>query len=181
MSYCTWFTFKMLVLTTSTISVWFTLYLADVSIWSCRCFQGKFCENSIKELLSYCPWFDLWMLVRTTPPAVSVRFTLNLAEVFMRSCRCARFNCRENSIKNSWVIAPDLKCLSGQHLQFQSDSLYSWQKCPFGVVDVQDANFVKSPSRIAELLPLIWLKSACPDNSSYSFCPIHFKLGRSVH
>ena len=54
-------------------------------------------------------------------------------------------------------MAPDsyLKCLSGQLLQFQSDSLYTWQKCPFGVVDVQDRNFVKIPSRITELLPLI--------------------------
>ena len=60
-------------------------------------------------------------------------------------------------MKNSLAIAPDshLKCLSGQLLQFQSDSLYTWQKCPFGVVDVQDANFVKIPSRITELLPLI--------------------------
>ena len=48
-------------------------------------------------------------------------------------------------MKNSSVITPGshLKCLSGQLLQFQSDSLYTWQKCPFGVVDVQDANFVK--------------------------------------
>ena len=74
------------------------------------------------------------------------------------------------------------KCLSRQLLlQFQSDWLYTWQKCPFGVVDVQDANFVKVPSKITELLPLILLKSACPDNSSYSFCPIHFILGRSFH
>ena len=97
------------------------------------------------------------MLVRTTP-TVSVRFTLNLAEVFIRICRCARRNLRENSMKNSGVISPDLhlKCLSGQLLlQFQYDSLYTWQKCPFWVVDVQDANFMKIPSRITELLALI--------------------------
>ena len=46
-----------------------------------------------------------------------------------------------------------LKCLSGQLLQFQSDSLYTWQKCPFGVVDVQDASFVKILSRNTELFP----------------------------
>ena len=74
------------------------------------------------------------------------------------------------------------KILSGQLLlQFQSSSLDTWQKCPFGLVDVQDANFVKIPSRITELLPLIWLENACSDNSSYSFCPIYFILGRSVH
>ena len=53
----------------------------------------------------------------------------------------------KNSIKNYLVIAPDLtlKCLSGQLLlQFQSDSLYTWQKYPFGDVDVQDANSVKN-------------------------------------
>ena len=61
-------------------------------------------------------------------------------------------------MKSSSVIAPDshLKCLSGQLLlQFKSNSLYTWQKCPFGVEDVQDANFVKIPSRITELLPLV--------------------------
>ena len=41
--------------------------------------------------------------------------------------------------------------------------------------------FVTIPSRITELLPLIWLKNACPHNSSYSFCPFHFILGRSFH
>ena len=114
-----------------------------------------------QELLSYCPWFDLIMLVLTTPPTVSVWFTLNLAEVFIRSCRCARRNFRENSMKNCWVVAPDshYKCLSGQLLlQFQSHSLFTWQKCPFGVIDVQDANFMKITSRITKLLPLIWLK-----------------------
>ena len=39
--------------------------------------------------------------------------------------------------------------------RIQSNSLYTWQKCPFGIVDVQDANLVKIPSRITELLPLI--------------------------
>ena len=136
-----------------------------------------------QELLSYCPWFYLKMLVLTTP-TVSVWFTLYLAEVFIRSWRCAICKFCENSMKNEWVIAPysHLKCLSGQLLkQFQSDLLYTWQKCPFGVVDVQAANFVKIPSRMTELLPLIWLKNACPDNSSYSFCPIHFILSRSFH
>ena len=136
--------------------------------------KTKFLWKFHQELLSYCPWFDLKMLVRTT--TVSVLFTLNLAEVFIRSCRCARQNFRETSMKNSWVIAPysHLKCLSGQFLlQFQSDLLYIWQKGPFGVVHVQDTKFVKIPSRITELLPLIWLKNACPDNCS--FCPVHFK------
>ena len=57
------------------------------------------------------------------------------------------------------------KILSVQlHLQFQSHSLDTWQKCSLGPVDVQETHFVKIPSRITELLPLI-----------------HFKLGRSVH
>ena len=48
------------------------------------------------------------------------------------------------------------KILSGQLLlQFQSNSLDTWQKCSFGAVDVQDTYFVKIPSRITELLPLI--------------------------
>ena len=141
------FTFKMLVRTTPKISVRFALYLAERSIWSCTCARHKFCENSIK---SYCPWFDLKMLVRTTTSAVSVWFTLNLAEVFIRSCRCAKRNFCEKSMKNSRVIATDshLKCLSKQLLQFQSNLLYTWQKGPFRVVDVQDANFVKIPSRV---------------------------------
>ena len=42
-----------------------------------------------RELLSYCPWFDIKMLVLITP-TVSVRFTLYLAKVFIRSWRCAR-------------------------------------------------------------------------------------------
>ena len=137
-----------------------------------------------QELLSYSPWFDFKTLVRTTPPTVSVWFTLNLAEVFIGVVHVQD----TTFVKILWriygLIAPDshLKCLSGLLLlQFQSDWLYTWQKCPFGVVDVQDANFVKIPSRITELLPLIWLKNACLDNSSYSFCPIHFKLGKSVH
>ena len=33
-------------------------------------------------------------------PTVSVRITLNLAEVFIGRCRCARHNFHENSIKN---------------------------------------------------------------------------------
>ena len=75
-----------------------------------------------------------------------------------------------------------LKILSGQLLlQIQSNSLDPWQKCSLGPVDLQDTHFVKIPSRITELLPLIWLKNACLDNSSYSICLIHFKLGRSVH
>ena len=49
MSYCPWFTFKTLVRTTPTISVRFALYLAEVSIWSCRYARRKFCENSIKN------------------------------------------------------------------------------------------------------------------------------------
>ena len=57
------------------------------------------------------------------------------------------------------------KILPGQPLQFQSNSLYTWQKYSLGAVDVQDTNFVKIPSRITELLPLIWLKIACLDNS----------------
>ena len=40
-------------------------------------------------------------------------------------------------------------------LQFQSSLFDTWQKCSLGAVDVQDANFVKIPSRITELLPLI--------------------------
>ena len=105
MSYCPWFTFKMLVRTTPpTISVRLTLYLAEVSIWSCRCSRCM-CKSQImwkfhQELLSYCPWFDLIMLVRTTPPTISVRFILYLAEVFIRRWRCARCKFRENSIKN---------------------------------------------------------------------------------
>ena len=48
------------------------------------------------------------------------------------------------------------KILSGQLLlQFESNSLDTWQKCSLGAVDVQDANFVKIPSRITELLLLI--------------------------
>ena len=76
------------------------------------------------------------MLVLTTPPTVSVRFTV-------------------------YFIAPDshLKCLSGQLLlQYQTNSLYTWQKFSSGVEDVQDANFVKILSRVNELLPLILLK-----------------------
>ena len=42
-----------------------------------------------------------------------------------------------------------------QNLVRTTPSLYTWQKCPFGVVDVQDTNFVKIPSRITELLALI--------------------------
>ena len=86
------------------------------------------------------------MLVRTTSPTISVRFALYLAEVSIWSCRCARRKFCENSIKNYQVIAPDLtqKSLSGQLLLlFLSDSLQSWQKCSLGVVDVQDATFVK--------------------------------------
>ena len=96
------------------------------------------------------------MLVLKTS-TVSVRFTLYLAEVFIRGCRCARRNFHENSMKSKQVIAPDshLKCLYGQLLQFQLDSLYTWQKYPFGIVNVQDAYFVKIPSRVTELLPLI--------------------------
>ena len=49
-----------------------------------------------------------------------------------------------------------LKILSGQLLlQFQSSLLDTWQKCSLGAVDVQDTHFVKVPSRITELLPLI--------------------------
>ena len=40
------------------------------------------------------------------------------------------------------------KILSGLLLQFKCDSLNTWQKCSLGAVDVQDANFVKLPSRI---------------------------------
>ena len=48
------------------------------------------------------------------------------------------------------------KILSGQLLlQFLSSSLHTWQKCSLGAVDVQDTHFVKFPSRITELLPLI--------------------------
>ena len=48
------------------------------------------------------------------------------------------------------------KILSGLLLlQFRSNSLDTWQKCSLGAVDVQDAQFVKIPSRITELLPLI--------------------------
>ena len=48
------------------------------------------------------------------------------------------------------------KILSGQLLlQFQSNSLDTWQKCSLGAVDVQDTNFVKIPSRTTELLPMI--------------------------
>ena len=35
------------------------------------------------------------------------------------------------------------------------NSLDTWQKCSLGAVDVQDTHFVKIPSRIIELLPLI--------------------------
>ena len=73
------------------------------------------------------------------------------------------------------------KILSRQLLQFKSNLLDTWQKCSLGAVDVQDTHSVKIPSRITELLPLIWLEYACPDNSSCSFCLIHFKLGRGVH
>ena len=74
------------------------------------------------------------------------------------------------------------KILSGQpFLQFQFNLLDTWQKCSLGAVDVQDTDFVKIPSRTTELLPLILLKIACPDNSSYSFGLIHLRLGRSVH
>ena len=62
------------------------------------------------------------------------------------------------------------KILSVQLQQLQSSFLDTWQKCSLGAVDVQDTHFVKIPSRITELLPLIWLKNGCPDNSSYSFC-----------
>ena len=47
------------------------------------------------------------------------------------------------------------KILSRQLLQFQSNSLDTWQKCSLGAVDVQDTHFVQIPSRITELLPLI--------------------------
>ena len=48
------------------------------------------------------------------------------------------------------------KILSGQLLlQFESNSLDTWQKSSLGAVDVQDTHFVKIPSRITELLPLI--------------------------
>ena len=47
------------------------------------------------------------------------------------------------------------KILSGQLVQFQSSALDTLQKCSLGAVDVQDTHFVKIPSRIIELLPLI--------------------------
>ena len=48
------------------------------------------------------------------------------------------------------------KILSGQLLlQFPSNSLDTWQKCSLEAVDGQDTYFVKIPSRITELLPLI--------------------------
>ena len=48
------------------------------------------------------------------------------------------------------------KILSTQLLlQFQSNSLETWQKSSLGAVDVQDTHFVKIPSRNTELLPLI--------------------------
>ena len=45
---------------------------------------------------SVCPQNLVW----TTPPTVSVQFALYLAEVFIRSCRCARHTFCKNSIKN---------------------------------------------------------------------------------
>ena len=45
------------------------------------------------------------------------------------------------------------KILSRQLLP--SYLLDTWQKCSLGAVDVQDTYFVKIPSRITELLPLI--------------------------
>ena len=58
----------------------------------------------INELLHL---IHLKMLVRTNP-TISVRFALYVAEVSIWSCRCARRKFCENSIKNYWVIAPDL-------------------------------------------------------------------------
>ena len=54
LSFCPWFDLKMLVLTTPPkVSVWFTLYLAEVFIKSWRRARYKFCEilRRINELL----------------------------------------------------------------------------------------------------------------------------------
>ena len=37
------------------------------------------------------------------------------------------------------------KIFSGQLLEFQSNSLDTWQKCSLGAVDVQNTHFVKIP------------------------------------
>ena len=63
-----------------------SLYPCKQSLWGVYCNQpvGRLVGRAVGQ--SVC----LQNLVRTTPPTVSVQFTWYLAEVFIRSCRCAR-------------------------------------------------------------------------------------------
>ena len=92
--------------TPPTVSAQFAVYLAEVfirsllqTLWEKKKLLATIiipprtkCVRGILE--SACQAVSQWVcpqnLLRTTPPTVSVQFAVNLAEVFIRSCRCAR-------------------------------------------------------------------------------------------
>ena len=144
-----------------------------------------------EELMSYCPdshlkclywqlllqfqsdWLYIW---QKFPFGVLDVQDANYVKIPSRKSSCPWFDLKMLVLTTPGTLPVRFTCPDKSFYNFSPIRFYTWQKCPFRVLDVQDANFVKIPSRITELMPLIWLKNAYPDNSLYSFCLIHFKL-----